>query len=827
MAAKQIDTGWMWHPQFTEERTDTAGLFVHFRKTILVETLPASPVKIHITADTRYKLYVNNQEVANGPVKGDRHLWFYDELDLTPFLTTGANKIGVQVLRFFYATPYATSFPRLPVGGLMIKPTRCDEFWTKQLQSSCSWETAIDQSTLLPIDQAEDDFLHIYEHRTAERKGLKWMEAKLHEFQASTGLGAPWKLSLRMIPQLRFQVSSIYALHNIKSQLSTPAWEDKLLQKTHGSNAGAKPLRLPAHTTHSIEIEVENHTTGKLRFCFQRPASGGSMLAVTYSESYENRPLLTPYLRSKEDRRDDTKFLFGPQDIYRFTGVGDGSVLGYGVDEETEEVFAPFHFRTFRFLAVQIDVGDADLLFDGIEITTTKYPLDVSANLSMEGCDDQNTMEKLWTTSIRTLENCMHDHYEDCPFYEQLQYAMDMRSSALFTYYASGDDRLTRQAIIQFRNSFEPHLGLTSSRAPSHQPQTIPHFSLFWICVLSDHLNFFGDVGFLRQFVPIIDAILAYFDDRIDGDLQLVSAKSANGVWNFTDWTEEWRPYGIPPAAERTGFSTYTNCLYVYTLQNAATILLAIDRPSLADEYLTRARRIISALRLHCFDGKFFTDGLAKAANPEDDYSVHSQVWAILSGAVTGPNAQEILRSSLNQTSEMKFTQPSVSMSFYTFRALSAVGGEEYNHHFATSWEPWCKQLVLNLTTWEEDSVSQRSDCHAWGSSPVYEFMAEVAGGKPSRAGWEAILFQPRLSLFAAFKARIPIRGRAGEFAHVQWTTRKNGEVDASLRLETTKKLGERVYVCLPGQALSVFDGMKEMRFVMGVDKDRTPIAAL
>lgn len=423
----------------------------------------------------------------------------------------------------------------------------------------------------------------------------------------------------------------------------------------------------------------------------------------------------------------------------------------------------------------------------------------------------------------------MHDCYEDCPFYEQLQYAMDMRSSALFTYYVSGDDRLARQAIIQIHNSFEPRLGLTSSRAPSHQPQVIPHFSLYWICALRDHLNFFGDVTFLRRFVSVIDGILEFFNSGIDLDFKLVNAKTPDNIWNFTDWTDQWRPYGIPPAAERTGVSTYTNCLYAYTLQNAAAILQALGRSSLAEEYLERAGRIVEAVRTHCFDGTFFTDGLAIDANPKNDYSQHSQVWAILCGAATGLCAQEMLRRCLDPSAEQKFTQTSLSMSFYTLRALSVVGGDLYNQHFTAFWEPWRKQLCLNLTTWEEDSVSQRSDCHAWGSSPIYEFMAEVAGITPAKPGWEVINFQPRLGLYPELNAKVPIRdsnGVTNNFAHVHWDTEMNGDINVSLIFETQNDVEDLVvHINLPLQALKIFSGVKEFKFVVPLEENQSSLS--
>lgn len=85
MAATVLDKSWMWHPSFSEAQGSTAGLFVHFRKHLQLEQVPKT-LPIQITADTRYKLYVNKSLVAFGPVKGDANLWFYDEVDIASFL---------------------------------------------------------------------------------------------------------------------------------------------------------------------------------------------------------------------------------------------------------------------------------------------------------------------------------------------------------------------------------------------------------------------------------------------------------------------------------------------------------------------------------------------------------------------------------------------------------------------------------------------------------------------------------------------------------------------------------------------------------------------
>ena len=458
-------------------------------------------------------------------------------------------------------------------------------------------------------------------------------------------------------------------------------------------------------------------------------------------------------------------------------------------------------------------LGGEELLLNGFDLEQVHYPLDIRAHLNTFSLDD-----RLWTTSIQTLVNCMHDCYEDCPFYEQLQYAMDVRSSALFTYLVSGDDRLAKQALTQLHNSFQANIGLLSSRAPTHNFQLIPNFSLFWICMLRDHLEFFNDAAFLAKFAPVVDAVLGYFSARI-GRFGLVESEFGPGIWNFTDWAESWRPYGIPPLVERTGISTYTNALYAYALRNAAFIVKALGRPSLAKEYIGRAEGVAVALQEHCFDGELFADSLAGSADKATDYSQHGQVWAVLSGAVGGEAAQTLLRKALSPDSGRSLVPTSISMSFYTLRALSMAGGTVYEDHFHQFWNPWRAQLALNVTTWEEDNVSQRSDCHAWGSAPIHEFMVEVAGIQPAEPGWTAIKFQPRLGLYRRLRASFPVGKSGGALlgiVHVSWEPGRDSGMQVSLQFEPKVNIVMPVHVRLPSRDESFADSSKLISLWVG-----------
>ncbi|KAM0417321.1 hypothetical protein ACHAPT_012702 [Fusarium lateritium] len=710
-------------------------------------------------ADTRYKLYINSRMIYDGPVKGDGHAWFYGVLDIQPYLRVGRNTIAVHVFRFYYASKRASSFAR-----------------NVNIQTDETWETAIDPCIHLLAKANFDNYLNIFE-QVDEREShkMRWVTARSQGFKVNYGHSMPFNLCPRMIPLPRREASWPKAIHKVKS--SQPPEEWSLLLDQTGENTPG--ILLPRGTTHHVEFEMEHYTTAHVRFCFARPSTSGSILDVTWCERYSDEPTQRPFPTYRGDRADTTGFILGPKDQYIFAGSQDDELrLWHDESEGHQGIFAPFHCRAFRFFALDIRVTqDSDLVLKQIDIVKTNYPLKDLVEFPQVDNDvnDSTWFHKLWEVSIRTLQNYMHDCYEDCPFYEQLQYSMDSRSSSLFTYLVSRDDRLARQAIIQLFNSFQPALGLMPSRAPCYLSSIISHFCLFWICMVTDHYEYLT------------------FHNNLDEDTGLVRTGVVSCDWPFVDWTYEYRPFGVPPAAQATGFSTFTSQLYAYTLQRLGRLELCLGRQYRAEEHNLLTKAIAQAVRTHCFDGMLFTDGLASMAE-SNHYSQHSQIWAVLCGAITGKEAAQLLRRSLAHGSEHDppLSKVSTAMAFYSMQALSAVSDGMYEDQFHDFWEPWRKQLDLNLTTWVEDHVQQRSDCHGWGSLPLYEFVAEVAGLRPlMKDGRRVLESKPRVHLFRTFQAKIPAWGSVDDplIAHVEWHKAESGLTTVSLSWEGTEEI--------------------------------------
>ena len=57
---------------------------VFFRRTF--DYKKGKPLSVMVSADSRFKLYVNGRYVISGPMKGDKFRKYYDTVDITSYL---------------------------------------------------------------------------------------------------------------------------------------------------------------------------------------------------------------------------------------------------------------------------------------------------------------------------------------------------------------------------------------------------------------------------------------------------------------------------------------------------------------------------------------------------------------------------------------------------------------------------------------------------------------------------------------------------------------------------------------------------------------------
>ena len=78
----------------------------HFRKTFTIAVVP--PIfLIHVSADNRYRLFINGIPVNSGPARGDLFNWYYETLNIAPYLKPGENTIAAMVWNMGTLAPVA------------------------------------------------------------------------------------------------------------------------------------------------------------------------------------------------------------------------------------------------------------------------------------------------------------------------------------------------------------------------------------------------------------------------------------------------------------------------------------------------------------------------------------------------------------------------------------------------------------------------------------------------------------------------------------------------------------------------------------------------
>jgi hypothetical protein len=158
---------WIWLPS---ERT-LANTFVLFRREVEVVGTPAS-ARGWVTADSRYRLWVNGRRVQWGPAPCDPRLLEVDPLDLTSYLQPGANVIAAEVL--FYGHGEGT-WPGGKPGFLLALRIEEADGAVQQVVTDEQWSVLLDRAH--PPGQYKRWYLRsLQEELDARRRPAGWAE---------------------------------------------------------------------------------------------------------------------------------------------------------------------------------------------------------------------------------------------------------------------------------------------------------------------------------------------------------------------------------------------------------------------------------------------------------------------------------------------------------------------------------------------------------------------------------------------------------------------------------------------------------------------------
>ncbi len=683
---------------------------------------PTTRLRFHVSADERYILFLDDDELGRGPERGSPQNWFYEsfELDLLPGAHTfwamvwSAGKYAAPAQMrvrpgFLFAVEGAHQslstglgpWEACPLPGwdyLEMHPA----FWrghrfrisrpfpTLAALNSFAWQPVRRLSRA--YDRIED--WDVYQKRRLQPASLPPLFSQTH---------LPGKIRLVSEPPTG-EPQAVQAIPLAPALLPEPG------EDWQAFAAGQGEIHLPPRAIRRVIFALQDYLVAYPELTLS--GGQGTRIQIGWAESARAQP---DFWNNDKGHRDELwgKYLVTQADEI----LPDGS---------TNARYGPLWWQAGRYLELLIVTGDAPLTLHKLTLEETRYPLEMESAFD---CSDPRLTGTL-PLLVRGLQANANETFFDCPHYEELQYIGDTRLQALCHAVMTRDDRLTRKALRLFDASRQPE-GFLQSRYPCTITQVIAPFSLYWVGMLWDYAYWRNDPGFVRALLPGMRATLEAFRRHIGSDNLLYAPEA----WNFMDWIDAWNEAAGVPLDGLEGVSAPLHWQLVYTLRLAADLEARLGEPELAAYYARWGAALAQA-------GQIFWDeerGLFANDLAHTQFSDHPQAFAVLSGQLAPEQ-----RTRLAQTwPNAEIHRATYFFLHYCLESWRLLGLEETIY---TQLRRWDSEMVqLGLKTPLERVEPSRSDCHAWSSHPLYHYFATVLGIRPTEPGFASLEIAPLL----------------------------------------------------------------------------------
>lgn len=418
------------------------------------------------------------------------------------------------------------------------------------------------------------------------------------------------------------------------------------------------------------------------------------------------------------------------------TRIGNRNFSGRYVAREGHQSFTYWQRRVAcRFIELRVHGAKSRFVLNALSLKPVVLPVrrrPVPANLSPE-------RRKIWETAVRTLELCMHEHYEDCPWREQALYANDARNQILAGRYAfEGNEAFAALSLELLAKGLRPD-GWLSMCMPARIPFTIPSFTFSWTLAMKEHWDFTHDEAFARRMFPVMRTVLDTRLSEMKGGL--LPCPVGNGYWQFYDWAKGLSG-GDGPAKGSMRFESPLNMFFLLSLESDAALADAIGETAAAERWRGAAAKLRPAIRTAFWNAgkKQFEMAVVDGRMTDEPASELVQSLAILANVVPDGEAGR-LAEKLSRPSD--WTETTLSQSVHKFAALLKIGGECARRAMESMDGEWMAMLDAGATSfWEMREGWKAFDnagslCHGWSAIPVYFYGAYLSSetGDPSCKG--------------------------------------------------------------------------------------------
>lgn len=734
--SEKWDAFWITHPS---AHLYDYGVF-HFRKSFDLKQSPEEFI-IHVSADNRYRLFINGLPVCHGPARGDFAQWFYESIDIAPFLNKGKNTIAAMVWNAGEHRPKAQISDKL---AFIIQGNTEKEHIAN---TGNDWKV-IENKAFTPILYKDIDERLFRQYYVAgpldslvaelypwgwEKEAFNdtdWMEVRLLDQPSRDHTyHHKWTLQPRQIPLLDSETKKFRRVARSTLNFDAQKFVD-------GSNS----FTVPPNTKAVILLDNGEQTNAYPEL--EVSGGMGSRINIRYAETF-----ILPGLK-KEHRDSLQAELIGVNDVFIPNG-------------QNNIAFRPLWTRSFRWFQLEVETSEKPLIIEDLKYEYSAYPTRIVANFR----SDDPMLSRIWDASIRTQKLSSQETFVSDLYWEQMQYIGDTKVQGLTYLLMTGDEHLYKLALEQFNNSRIP-AGLTQSRYPGDLVQVIPLYSLVWVTMIHDYWMYGKDPEYIKQFIPGMIAVLQWFENHMTEN-DLIHELP---YWNFIDWAYMPRYEEIISLGGEKELAVHS-LFYSYTLKKAIELFEWTGKDYHAKHYNEIRDKINKAVKSSCFDE---ASGLYSDTPLSKLQSQHTNILAVLADLEDKKSAGEIMKKVIEDQS---LVQVDMYFHFFLGRAIKKSGlGDQY----LTTIEPWKKFINLGMTTFGETVNEPRSECHAWSTGPAFEFLSTVCGIESKSPGFQKIEIRPHFSSLNEIEGKI---AHPKGMIKVALKKGKNGNIQGSVSI--------------------------------------------
>jgi alpha-L-rhamnosidase len=679
---------------------------------LIVELPETLETCFHVSADERYALYLNGQRVGRGPERSDGPHWHFESY--AGQLPAGKHVLVAMVWSFGRLAPPAQM--SVKHGFLLVPEERSELLATGVAPWECQPVTGLAFHPAGWVGPCEEIDGHSYPWGIESGIGQDWVPAEAGEKvlpaqHAETPQG-------RHILQPALLPAQHHAV--VKGLIVREAKGADVADWQHLCD-GTSTVTLAPNEHVEVLIDCDDYVCVYPSLTVS--GGDGSRIEQAWAESL----FMQPEGPNDKGNRDEVNGK-------HWRGRNASIFLPDGGEKRR---FGPLWWRAGRYLRLGITTGAEPLVIEDITLTETRYPLEQSSRFDA----DLPELQKVWQILLRGLQMCAHETYMDCPYYEQLQYVGDTRLEALTTYVLTPDASLPRKALLAFDAS-RLASGFTQSRYPCSDMQIIPPFSLWWVCMVKDYAWWRDDPATVTAVLPGVRAVIQACAARVD---EMGLLKHLPG-WNFIDWVqdEHWR-IGVPDDGG-AGTAAPLQWQWILTLQAAV---------ALEDHFGNRGQvAYVTELLAQAITGveAFWDPAAGLYANDlaKTHHSEHANCLALCSECLPVPR-QETIASVL--FSAHSLPRASIYYGHYYFEAARVMRRADA---FLQRLQEWYDLVENGFRTPRESPEPSRSDCHGWGSHPIFHAFASLLGVRPTAPGFAELQVNPLIGTLPCISGELP-----------------------------------------------------------------------